>query len=435
MTPSLALATFLVIALLVYGLFARSERRLRPDTQRRIDHYLHTERPTGEDEREFARGFLEWFDHAFAVRTRRVPWLGEIPVPSFARSVLVTLVSLAFLALVWLCNKPGVGRSLAFPDAIVVDNDQLAQLLLGYGLATIISNWIPDYLSLIESRLILGKMATARSWSQRLGWLAADAVATVAISFFAIHLAMVVMLPIVTPAWDIEVGCLTPEGYSLATTWELFVAGLTFSSPPGTINYDATGIYIYSTYLTSLWVWIYLGSGVLIRRSRVLFGARKLGTGHALRTMAVLAIATLGALYWSNWLHRRATGAEVYIEHGEGNEAQAEALARSLAAQGLWVETRADVGDARAAKLLRKAEVVLVLDDAALESAKQELAEQVRCGERSAHTTVVLPADIDAQWVTEFVKQAPALLPMSEVRLCREQLNLPPLDVRDCDQR
>src|SRR5690606_29136371 len=240
MTPSLALATFLVVALLLYGLFAGSETRLGPDTRRRINHYLHAERPSDDDQRGFARGFLDWFDHAFAVRTRTVPLLGEIPLPSFARSVLVTFVSLAFLAIVWLCNKPGVGRALAFPDALNVDDVQVTELLLVYGGATILSNWIPDYLSLIESRLILAKMAAARSWPGRIGWLLVDAAATLAISFFAIHLTMVIMLPVVTPAWTIEVGCLTPENYSLATTWELFVAGLTFSSPPGTINYDAT---------------------------------------------------------------------------------------------------------------------------------------------------------------------------------------------------
>jgi hypothetical protein len=308
------------------------------------------------------------------------------------------------------------------------------RLLLGYGGATIISNWIPDYLSLIESRLILAKMAAARSWAGRLAWLALDAAATLAISLFAIHLTMVILLPVVTPAWNIEVGCLTPENYSLATTWELFVAGLTFSSPPGTINYDATGIYIYSTFLTSLWVWVYLAAGVLIRSFRVLFGAREIRIAHALRTMAILAIALVGALYWSNWLHRRATGAEVYIEHTDREAARAKALARELEAKGLWVETRADVGETRGAKLLRNAEVVVVLDDAELESTKQELREQVRCGERSAHSTSVVPANIDPEWVLEFAARAPSLLPMSEVRACREQRGIA-LEIDGCDER
>jgi hypothetical protein len=434
MTPALALATFLIVALLLYGWFAGSEHHLEPETRRRIDRYLHTERPTDEDQRGFAHGFLEWFDRAFAVRVRRVPLLGEIPLPSFARSVLVTFMSLAFLALVWLCNKPGVSRALAFPSDVAIPTEQVWRLLIGYGGATIISNWIPDYLSLIESRLILAKMAAARSWLARLGWLLADAAATLAISFFAIHLAMVVMLPIVTPSWTIEVGCLTPERYSLATTAELFVAGLTFSSPPGTINYDATGIYIYSTYLTSLWVWIYLGSGLLIRGFRMVGSTRKLRTGHTLRAMALLAIVTIGALYWSHWLHRQTNSAEVYIEHGERDTAQAAALARELESKGLWVETRANVGEARAAKLLRNAEVVVVLDDVELESAKRELDEQIRCGERSARSASVVPPQVDPAWVIDFVKQAPSLLPMGEVRACLEQEGLP-LDIAGCDRR
>ncbi|MFO7567190.1 MAG: hypothetical protein R6X02_31380 [Enhygromyxa sp.] len=424
MSPALALATFLVVALLIYGLFAGSERQLGSDTRRRIDRYLHAARPSSDDRRGFARGFLEWFDHAFAVRTRRLPLLGEVPLPSFARSVVVTFVSLAFLAIVWLCNKPGAGRAIAFVDELMIPGDQVRRLLLVYGGATIISNWIPDYLSLIESRLILAKMVAARSWSARLGWLLVDAAATLAISFFAIHLAMVVMLPVVTPGWTLEVGCLTPENYSLATTAELFFAGLTFSSPPGTINYDATGIYIYSTFVTSLWVWIYLGSGLLIRGTWVLFGARELRTGHTLRAMALLAITTIGALYWSHWLHRRTTGAEVYIEHGERDVARAEALARALEAEGLWVETRAKVSEDRAAKLLRNAEVVVVLDHAELAWVERELGEQIRCGERSARSASVVSPEVDPAWVLDFAKRAPSLLPMSEVRACREQQGL-----------
>lgn len=434
MTPALALVTFLIVALLVFGLFARSERKLGADTRRRIGDYLRLDRPSLEDERAFTRGFIEWFDHVFAVRTRRLPLLGEVPLPSFWRSVAVTFVSLAFLAIVWLCNKPGMGRALAFSGELEIPEQQVAELLAVYGAATIFSNWIPDYLSLVESRMILAKLTTASSWLRRVGWLVVDAVATLAISFFAIHLSMVVMLPIVAQSWTIEVGCLTPERYSLATTWELFWAGLRFYSPPGTINYDATGIYIYSTFLTSLWVWIYLGSGLLLRAARGLFGLRELRSAHAMRMMAVLAILMVGSLYWSNWLHRRMNGAEVYIEHGEAHTDRAQALARELEARGIWVEVRAHVEDEHGETLLRNAEVVLVLDGPQLEASKRELAEQVRCGERSKWSTAIVGADIDSAWVMEFVKLAPSMLPKDEVWLCRELDELP-VETRGCEGR
>jgi hypothetical protein len=120
MTPALALVTFLIVALLVYGLFARSERKLGADTRRQIGDYLRRDRPSVEDERAFTRGFIEWFDHVFAVRTRRLPLLGEVPLPSFWRSVAMTFLSLAFLAIVWLCNKPGMGRALAFSGELEI---------------------------------------------------------------------------------------------------------------------------------------------------------------------------------------------------------------------------------------------------------------------------------------------------------------------------
>jgi hypothetical protein len=435
MTPALAIVTFLIVALLLYGLFARSEHKLGADTRRQIGDYLRRDRPSVEDERAFTRGFIEWFDHVFAVRTRRLPLLGEVPLPSFWRSVAVTFVSLAFLAIVWLCNKPGMGRALAFSGELEIPTHEVAELVAVYGVATIISNWIPDYLSLVESRLILAKLTTASSWLRRIGWLVLDAAATLAISFFAIHLSMIVMLPMVTPGWTIEVGCLTPEHYSLATTWELFWSGLRFHSPPGTINYDATGIYIYSTFLTSLWVWIYLGSGVLLRAARGVFGLRELRSRHAMRTMAVLAILMVGGLYWSNWLHRRMNGAEIYIEHGEAHLPQALALASELEARGLWVETRVRVDDdQRDETLLRNAEVVILLDAPQLDASKLELAEQVRCGERSQSSAAIVSADIDSAWVMEFVKFAPSMLPKPEVWACRELMELP-VDTQGCDAR
>ena len=90
MTPSLALATFVIVATLLYGVFARSERRLAADTRRRIARYLGAERPSAREQQDFAGAFLDWFDRAFKVRKRQVPVLGEVVLPSFWRSVLVT---------------------------------------------------------------------------------------------------------------------------------------------------------------------------------------------------------------------------------------------------------------------------------------------------------------------------------------------------------
>src|SRR5690606_36857506 len=150
--------------------------------------------------------------------------------------------------------------------------------------------------------------------------------------------------------------------------------------------------------------------------------------------MASVRIATLGPLYWPNWRHRGASGAEVYIEHVDADADKARELARALEARGLWVEIRADVDEARAARLVRKAEVVVVLDAAELEPIEQELGEQIRCGERSVHSASVVPADIDPEWVLELARRAPSLLPMNEVRACREPLNLP-VEIDGCDQR
>src|SRR5690606_20341174 len=74
-----------------------------------------------------------------------------------------------------------------------------------------------------------------------------------------------VLLPLVPEDSLYAVGCLTSETFDLARMFDIVVAGLTFSTPPGTLNYDVSAVYIYSSFFTSFWVWLYLGSSVLVR--------------------------------------------------------------------------------------------------------------------------------------------------------------------------
>lgn len=406
MTPAIALATYLVLAVAIFGLFARGSRRLDGDTRARMRRFIARDPDRNGDrdqdcDRDWAEGFVRWFDHAFAVRIRRVPILGELPLPSFRRSILVSFTSLLVLALVWITNKPGVARSLVHGDTSPQMWEMTGRLVLVYGGATLITNWIPDYLSLVESRLIMAKMARARSWTRRLAWLAVDGGATLAISFFAIHLGMVLLLPVVTPTMEIEVGCLTPDSYSLATTAELFVAGLQFESPAGTLNYDATGIYIYSTFLTSVWVWIYLIGGFVLR---LLVGLGLSAPREPLRAMGVIVVLVFGAVFWPSWIQRRAHSADVYIHHLAADSEAAAALAAELRAGGLRVRSAADSDAQLERELLARAETVILLDSrktmTALDPVAAALYRMGEDGVRSwgAATRVHVPSswDVDA---------------------------------------
>jgi hypothetical protein len=409
MTPGIAIATYLVLAVTLFGLFAGSARTLDGGTRERMRRWIFRE-GGGVDEqtrdREWAEGFLYWFDQAFRVRVRRLPLLGEVALPSVGRSVLVSFLSLLVLAVVWLSNKQGMGRAMDHGEMTPEMWEMVWRLLFVYGGATLITNWIPDYLSLVESRYIIGKMAGASSWPRRIGYLVLDACATLAISFLAIHMGMVLLLPVVSPVMELEVGCLTPASYSIDTAVELFVAGLRFDSPAGTINYDATGIYIYSTFLTSLWVWLYLGGGFVLRALVALRGARPKTSAvgrHPLRAMGLLLLALFSAVFWPSWAYRRAHSADVYIEHVAADTSAARELAALLEAEGLRVRISADTSDALGEELLREADAVVLLDSPAAEDALEPLAAELymmgECGERAwgSSARVVLGA-ADSLW-------------------------------------
>jgi hypothetical protein len=247
----------LAIVGFVVALFVLGDRLLARERRSELGGWLIDELPAEARVDSLPCGFIEWFDRLFRVRSVRV--LGtELVLPSFWRSALASFLALVAAFVVWLANKGGLSTP---PTA----GTNLGLLLLMYGGATVVTNIIPDYLSLVESRFVLGKLRDSRSPLGMLAWLLVDLVATAAIVFCFLFISGTVLLPLVPEDSLYAVGCLTPETFDLARMLDIVVAGLTFSTPPGTLNYDVSAVYIYSSFFTSFWVWLYLGSSLLVR--------------------------------------------------------------------------------------------------------------------------------------------------------------------------
>lgn len=255
----------------VVVLFLLGDRWLARDSRRELGNWLIDDARAEARVDALPRAFIEWFDALFGVRKIAVPrWLGsEIPLPNFWRSALASFLALVAALVVWLANKGALAR----PDDAVGDNTWL--LLFMYGSATVLTNIIPDYLSLVESRWVLGRMTTTRSLAGKFGWLGLDVIATSAIVFGFLWVSGWLLLPLVPPEHGYTVGCLSRENYDFMRMVDIAIAGLTFSTPPGTLNYDVSGIYIYSSFFTSFWVWLYLGSGLLVRAAQFVPGLRE----------------------------------------------------------------------------------------------------------------------------------------------------------------
>jgi hypothetical protein len=109
-------------------------------------------------------------------------------------------------------------------------------------------------------------------------------------------------MPLVPEAYSHFIGCLDADDLTFTEFGRIFVGGLSFSSPAGTQNYDAAGIYIFSSFVTSFWVWLFMASALRTRIFVMVPALRKsLARGLALdaspfRALALSASLVAGAL-------------------------------------------------------------------------------------------------------------------------------------------
>jgi hypothetical protein len=429
MTPIHAVLVYLALAGTLLVLFMRGDGAVSPAARASFAGWL------ARRDADWMPAFLAWFDRVFRVRRVELPVVGALHLPSFFRSVAASFFALALLATVWVLRKDTLSRDLRFREWDALPWSEMGLLLAVYGGATVISNWIPDYLSLVQSRWVMERMAKSSRALHRIGWLVADAVGTAAVAFGSIYLGMVLLLPVASRYLTLEVGCLTPEAFGLAEAWQIFVAGLTFQTPPGTLNYDAAGIYVYSTFMTSLWVWITLASGLLLRASIWL---RRVATPseRPLRRVGVVALVAFTGIFWTAWLGTRGREVDVVVFGTGADEAHAAALTDQLQEAGFTVR-RAQPQLAFNGRALRGADLVVVAHDgmsldafrpdvlARREALERSYEAQVRAGVRPSGTRYHAFAGVDAEVRTEaqlavvsWARLAPSLLAPWQLRVC-----------------
>ena len=284
-------------------------------------------------------------------------------------------MSLLLLGFIWVACKETLSRPLRFAElgrSGILGFGQVGLLGLIYGGATLITNWIPDYLSLIESRYVMERLSKTKSPLARLLWLGLDGLLTLSIAFLAIFVGAKLILPLVSGHISLEVGCFTEDTFTMGDAWVIFTSGLRFSTPPATLNYDAAGIYIYSTFLTSLWIWLYLAAGWLIR-SLMALRMVSVDPQRPMPKMSVGALLSLSLAYWPSWAMVWEPKVDVHILHVAEQSAQAAEARARLEEAGLSVSAGSEHN--------RNAELVLALPDAPGEALAKAQQEEV-CGQR-----------------------------------------------------
>jgi len=263
-----AFGIYIAICGFVWLVFVRLEPLLKKDTRDQIANWVSGSKH-GDADNRWPATFGVVFDRVFT--EKHLSWR------CFWRSCVASYLAVVVMTAVLYMVNSSVRE--------IFDGMRL-QPLLGLGALAGILNLFPDYLSLLETRLVLRRMAKGSAGAFRLfGWLIFDAVVTAGI-FTAALLAFVL-------AFGGDVKDLV-EGISNAL---LSLFG-------GTASGDFVGIFLYSTFFTSVWVWLYVFAGIAVR---LIYRAKRIQSfvdkhldvaTRPLSVMGVVLIVVFTIAYW-----------------------------------------------------------------------------------------------------------------------------------------
>ena len=285
-SPPGQLAAGGVLAGIVWKFFERVESVLTDQTKLEIAVWLLGVK-VGQRVEPWPDTFAKVFDRVFG--TKHLSW------KCFWRSCVISYVLLVLAAVIYTQVRfPSVHfmRGLRFPG--------WPHMAMFFGI-TLFTNVLPDYLSLLESRFVLRLMTRTRSGGVWTGGLVVDVWLTLLIAF----------LPIV-----ILSGVLSGRFDSLAVlrvAWQSILHPLDFTR--GVFGYAAQSpVVIFPAFFTSIWLWLYAGSGFLLKAARRFdigfdwFNRKFDIEKKPLQSIGLVAGALVAVVYWAAVIVSRVVG-------------------------------------------------------------------------------------------------------------------------------
>ncbi|WP_286902439.1 formylglycine-generating enzyme family protein [Vreelandella sedimenti] len=224
--------------------------------------------------------FAELFDRVFGRKHTSLRCIARSCIASLCAFAMATVVYAHAAPSEWTYFKNAVasGESLAFFWNF---EPSLEKLVFFF----IVLNLIPDYFSLLETRFVIRQLETVNSIQGQLTWLAFDFAATLTI--FVIPIAIFGML----------------DGMpSIESVRNVLAAGVLSPSVP--VDGRIMAVFLWTTFATSVWVWIFMAAQRLTRfASSIHKGVEFLQymlpiEEHPLRSVGVV-MAFLGCLaFW-----------------------------------------------------------------------------------------------------------------------------------------
>lgn len=216
--------------------------------------------------------FATLFDKVFGSK--------HISVRCFARSCIASLGALAMALVVYAYAAPA---DWDYVKHAVASGDRLAffwSFVPGWLLVFffVMLNLIPDYLSLLETRFVIRRMTSVGSMSGQIIWLVFDFAATLAI--FVIPVAVFGIL----------------DGMpAIESIRNVLAAGVLSPSVP--VDGRILAVFLWTTFATSVWVWIYWAAQRLTRfTSSINQGVKFLKYALPIKKRPLRSVGTVMAL-------------------------------------------------------------------------------------------------------------------------------------------
>ncbi len=246
LTPLIAyLGAWVSTCGLTWVLFSRGEAIISHDVKVRVRNALKGESDLIGRVETWPQQFSELFDVVFGKK--------HLSGKCFNRSVVASILAGLITFLIWWSLRPEYYFEL-------FSQDDISLILLILVASSISYNSIPDYISLLESRFIIRKMSQTSSVQKWVLLLCLDFVLTI-IVFIICSLSIMIPIHIIK---------------SDDASWSKMYDFLITDMAPATIYFSHEepfltlfGIFFYSTFFTSVWVWLYVLANIVVRLSRI----------------------------------------------------------------------------------------------------------------------------------------------------------------------
>ena len=302
-SPPAQLAAGGVLAGIVWKFFERVEAVLTDQTKLEIAVWILDRKTLGSSLHTWPDSFAKMFDRVFGQN--------HLSLRCFWRSTLASYVALALVACFTLWHGGGLKR------LYQVEQEGLPQKTILIALVALLSSVLLDYVSLLKTRWLLFLMESRQSSLLRCLLLISDFCIDCLVGGVATFIAFNLF---VNGSVIVDVFQHVPSAAKLGVM-RYAQALFDFSDPVRTaraILHDSVStLWFAPVFFTSIWLWLYAGSGFLLKAARRFAGFDRLFNWFTvkvdiekkpLQSIGLVAGALVAVVYWAAAIVSRVVG-------------------------------------------------------------------------------------------------------------------------------